>query len=267
MVQDQLVAIPKHSAWRTQILVIRALLRREAVTRFGKYRLGFIWMLLGPLLGVIVIGIIIGSFAARSVPEIPYPFFLLNGMLLLKLLTGPMSAGINAIGANKGLLVYPSVRPLDPFIARFLFELLTTALSFAVFCGVGAWLGMEFSMGNLQLLAACFLLTWLLGCGLGLICGVAAAYSNETEKVVNVLQRPLLFVSAVLYPTHALPEAAQNLLHYNPLVHTIELSRKALFPYYPAGDVNLHYPTVIAIVFLSFGIILFRNHRFFLTKR
>jgi capsular polysaccharide transport system permease protein len=230
MVQDQLVAIPKHSAWRTQILVIRALLRREAVTRFGKYRLGFIWMLLGPLLGVIVIGIIIGSFAARSVPEIPYPFFLLNGMLLLKLLTGPMSAGINAIGANKGLLVYPSVRPLDPFIARFLFELLTTALSFAVFCGVGAWLGMEFSMGNLQLLAACFLLTWLLGCGLGLICGVAAAYSNETEKVVNVLQRPLLFVSAVLYPTHALPEAAQNLLHYNPLVHTIELSRKALFP-------------------------------------
>jgi capsular polysaccharide transport system permease protein len=266
MVQDQLVAIPKHSAWRVQVLVIRALLRREAVTRFGKYRLGFIWMLLEPLLGVIVLGIIFGSFIARSVPEIPYPFFLLNGMLMLKLLTGPMNAGINAIGANRGLLVYPSVRPLDPFLARFLFELFTTLFSFAVFCGVGAWMGMEFSMAYLQLLAACFLLTWLLGCGLGLIFGVAAAYFNEAEKIVSVLQRPLLFVSAVMFPTHALPESAQNILHYNPLVHTIELSRKALFPYYHAGDVNLLYPTIMAVVFFSIGIVLFRNHRNFLVK-
>jgi capsular polysaccharide transport system permease protein len=266
MVQDQLVAIPKHTAWRTQILVISALLRRETVTRFGKYRLGFIWMLLEPLLGVIVLGIIFSSIVARSVPEIPYPFFLLNGMLMLKLLTGPMNAGINAIGANRGLLVYPSVRPLDPFLARFLFELFTTLFSFAVFCGVGAWMGMEFSMAYLQLLAACFLLTWLLGCGLGLIFGVAAAYFNEAEKIVSVLQRPLLFVSAVMFPTHALPESAQNILHYNPLVHTIELSRKALFPYYHAGDVNLLYPTVIATVFFSVGIILFRNHRNFLVK-
>jgi capsular polysaccharide transport system permease protein len=266
MSHNQLVAIPKHSALRTQILVISALLRREAVTRFGKYRLGFIWMLLGPLLGVIVLGIIIGSFVAHSVPEIPYAFFLLNGMLMLKLLTGPMNAGINAISANKGLLVYPSVRPLDPFLARFLFELLTTALSFAVFCGVGAWMGMEFSMAYLQILAACFLLTWFMGCGLGLIFGVAAAYFNEAEKVADVLQRPLLFVSAVMFPTHALPESAQNFLHYNPLVHTIELSRKALFPYYHAGNVNLLYPLIIAVVFFSVGIILFRNHRNFLVK-
>jgi ABC-type polysaccharide/polyol phosphate export permease len=63
-----------------------------------------------------------------------------------------------------------------------------------------------------------------------------------------------------------MPESIQNALHYNPLVHTIELSRKALFPYYHAGDVNLRYPLIIAVVFFSVGIILFRNHRNFLVK-
>ena len=105
---------------------------------------------------------------------------------------------------------------------------------------------------TVALLAACFLLTWLLGCGFGLIFGVAATYFNDTEKIVNVLQRPLLFVCAVLHPTHALPESAQNILLYNPVVHTIELSRKTLFPYYHAGNVNLLYPTLIAMVFFSF---------------
>jgi capsular polysaccharide transport system permease protein len=95
---------------------------------------------------------------------------------------------------------------------------------------------------------------------------VAAAYFNEADKVADVLQRPLLFVSAVMVPTHALPEAAQNFLHYNPLVHTIELSRKALFPYYHADNVNLLYPLIIAVVFFSIGIILFQNHRNFLVK-
>ena len=122
------IPIPKRSPWVNQILVIRALLHREVATRFGEYRLGFFWMLFEPILGVIIVGVLIGSLGARAVPEIPYPFFVLNGMLLMGLLTGPFSAGVNAINSNRGLLVYPSVRPLDTFIARFIFEFLLLIL-------------------------------------------------------------------------------------------------------------------------------------------
>jgi capsular polysaccharide transport system permease protein len=261
------IPLPKHPPWMSQILVIRALMAREMATRFGQYKLGLFWMLLEPLLGVIVIGIIIGSLAERSVPEIPYPFFLLNGMLLLKLFTGPMNSAINAIGANQGLLVYPAVKPLDPFLARFLFELVTAAFSFVLFCSISMWIGVEVSLGSLQVLAAGYLLTWLTGCGFGLIFGVAVCYYEEVEKIVQVLQRPLLFISAVLFPTSALPVSTQEMLFLNPLVHNIELSRKALFPHYPVDGANLFYPFVFAVISLSMGATLFHNHRNFLTRR
>lgn len=261
------IPIPSRSPWVTQVLVIQALLKREIITRFGEYKLGFFWMLFEPLLSVIVLGLIIGSIAGRTVPEIPYPFFLLNGKLLLKLFTGPMTSAVNAIGSNQGLLVYRTVRPLDTMIARFVFELMTTAFSFVLFCVIGMWMGIELSLANLDILLVCGLVTWLMGCGMGLIFGVAAAHYKEVEKLLTILQSPLIFISAVLFPAAALPNQAQDFLLMNPLVHSIEQSRHALFPHYNAGATELFYPFAVAVVILAIGLSLFHGNRNFLSQR
>ncbi|RYD23718.1 MAG: hypothetical protein EOP88_03035 [Verrucomicrobiaceae bacterium] len=261
------IRLPKRSPLVSQVLVIKALFIREVATRFGEYRLGFFWMLFEPILGVVVIGLVIGTLAARTVPEIPYPFFVLNGMVFLRVFTGPMNDGMNAINSNQGLLVYPTVRPLDPFIARFMFDLITSAFSFILFCMAGMWWGIPLSLGHLHYVAIALLLTWMSGCGFGLIFGVAAAHFKEVEKIIPVLQRPLLFVSAVMFPMAALPEHAQDLLLHNPLVHTIELSRKALFPLYHSGEANFVYPTSFAIIVLAMGLAMFQNSKDFLSQR
>lgn len=260
------IAIPRHPPWITQILVLRALIQREMTTRFGKYHLGLFWMLVEPLTSVIVLGLLLGPILGRSVPEIPYAFFLLNGFLLLKLFTGPMTSAMNAISANQGLLVYPSVRPLDPLLARFLFELTTTVFSFLVFCLISMWFGISLSLNALHVLLATYLITWMAGCGFGMIFCVAAAYFKETEKIVAFFQRPLPFISAVLIPTSALPASARELLSYNPLVHTIELSRAALFPLYSVEGLNLFYPFMCAIVLFAVGISYFQNNQHFLSQ-
>lgn len=262
----QPINIPKRSPWVSQARVIAALLNHQVATKFGKYRLGLFWMLFEPLLGVIVVGLIIGSIAGRTVPEIPYSFFILNGMLMLKLLTGAMGTGISATGSSKGLLVYPTVRPLDPFIARVLFELITTSFAFVVFCFIAEWIGVDLSLQNLDILALTFVLTWLIGCGMGLIFGVAAAHYREVEKVVPVLQRPLLFVSAVLFPISAMPTSAKEILLWNPLVHTIELSRNALFPFYHAEGADMLYPAAFAVITTALGLALFQINRQFLNQ-
>lgn len=261
------ISLPKRSAWASQILVIKALFNREVITRFGEYQLGFVWMLLEPLLSVLIIGFLIGSFGGRAVPEIPYPFFVLNGKLLLNLFTGPLNSSLNAMKANKGLLIYPNVRALDPFIARFVYELMTTLFSFSVFCVVGMWIGIDVSLGHLDTLAACYLITWLMGCGLGLILAVATAHYKEVEKVVDVILSPLVFISAVMFPTFALPASLQRILLFNPLVHVIELSRKALFPFYNAEGTNLFFPFATAIVVVALGLMLFHSNRNFLSQQ
>lgn len=255
------IPIPKHSPWVTQFLVIRALLIRDVTVRFGKYRLGFLWILFEPLASVIIIGIVIAPIAHRTVPEIPYPFFLLNGFLLLKLFTSPMSAGVNAISANQGLLVYPSVRPLDPILARFIFDLILTMFAFALFCVIAMWIGVTLSLQNLHIILAAYLITWLCGCGIGLLLGVVAANHSDVEKILPIFTRSLLFISAVMVPTSALPRSTREIFLYNPLVHTIELSRNALFPLYKAEGANLFYPCALGIIVFAAGITYFHNNR------
>ncbi len=261
------VDIPRRSPWTNQKLVLIALLHREAITRFGKYKLGVLWMVVEPLISVIVLGLLLGPIVGRTAPDMPYAFFLLNGFMLLDAFSGPMSAGIGAIKSNRGLLVFPKVQPLDLLLARFIFELISSLLAFTFFCLAGMWFGINLSLGHLHILLAAFLLTWLTGCGIGLILSVGSAHYESVDKILAFVKRPLIFVSCVLYPLVDLPNVAQKILLYNPLSHTIELSRKCLFPLYHTGDVNLAYPSAFAIVVLSFGICLFHNQRHFLTQR
>ncbi len=261
------VQIPINSAWTNQRLVLVALLHREAVTRFGKYKLGVLWLLVEPLTSVIVVGVVLGPVIGRTAPDMPYAFFLLNGMILLELLTGPMTAAMGAIKANQGLLVFPKVQPLDLLLARFVFEFGSAVFSFVVFCLIGMWVGVSLSLGSLHVLLACFVITWLMGCGLGLILAVTSTYYESVEKAYAFIRRPLIFVSCVLYPLYGLPESLQRILLYNPLAHTVEMSRKTLFPLYHVGDINLTYPAICAIVLLAIGMPLFHHHRHNLSHR
>ncbi|MES2474376.1 MAG: ABC transporter permease [Verrucomicrobiota bacterium] len=261
------VQIPTNSAWTNQRLVLVALLHREAVTRFGKYKLGVLWMLVEPLVSVIVVGLVLGPLVGRTGQDMPYAFFLLNGMILLEVVTGSMTSAMGAIGANQGLLVFPKVQPLDLLLARFVFELMSALFSFVIFCLLGMWWGITLSLGSLHVLLACFLITWLMGCGMGLILAVTSAYFESVEKIYAFVRRPLIFVSCVLYPLYGLPDVAKQIVLWNPLVHTIEMSRKCLFPLYHVTDISLVYPTMCAIVVLAIGLPLFHHHRHNLSHR
>lgn len=267
MAHPKPVAIPKNPSWLTLILVQRALIGRQIKSRFGEYQLGFLWMILEPLTGVLVIGLVIGTLAQRTVPEIPYAFFLLNGMMQLQLLTGCMNAGMNASTSSNSLLVYPAVKPIDPFVARFLFQLVTTLFAFVVFCLAAIWLGVEYSLANLGVVLSCYVITWAIGSGLGLILGIAVAHYADFEKVMAFVQRPLLFISAVLFPSAALATEARQWLMWNPLVHTIEQARQALFPFYNASETNLLYPSICALVSMALGLTVFHNNRHYLANR
>ena len=60
---------------------IRALLLRELQTRFGQYRLGYVWVLLEPLLTIGFKLLIFGSLMQRVLSGISYEIFLVNGIL------------------------------------------------------------------------------------------------------------------------------------------------------------------------------------------
>lgn len=262
------IRVQKLHPWIEFKNVISALLKREMATRLGNHHLGALWLILEPLTSVIVLGLLLGPFIGRSSGSIPYPFFILCGFMQLKNFTNPLSSGASALSSNEGLLVFRQVEPIDPFIARFIFSFLSIVITFIIFCIVGHWIGIEVSRSHIWTLAYCFIITALTGWGLGLFLGIKTTQNKDLEKLMLFIQRPLLFVSCILYPYDVLPAEAQEILYWNPLCHTVEISRYCLFPKtYDHGDLNLIYPTVFAVVSVAVGLAYYRNNRHYLKQR
>ena len=87
---------------------------------------------------------------------------------------------------------------------------------------------------------------------------VLGHYSEEVSKVVAIATRILYFTSGILYSVHSIPQQYQMYVLWNPVLHAIEYIRHCVNPAYPADHISLAYVTVITIVMLFVGLLLYK---------
>jgi len=253
------VSIPENSAWKTQRSVIWALYLRETRTRFGNYNLGLLWALIEPAAMIIVKAAIFGFVLQVTIPSIPYAIFLAAGFIPFRFFTGMLGRSLSAISANQGLLVYRQVRPIDPFIARLLLEMMVFILIMTLFILCAAWMGATPDFKEPLLIFISLASLIMISTGLGLFLGVLAHSHKELEKVVPMVVQPLLFISCVLFPLSRVPSNYQHLFIWNPLVVIFEGIRKGLYSHYPTADLPIYYPLAVGIVCLWLGVAYYRK--------
>ncbi len=69
------------SGFEVQKVTVEALFLREIRTRFGKFRLGYLWAILEPSAHLLILLGIFGYIMHRTMPDISFPVFLLNGLI------------------------------------------------------------------------------------------------------------------------------------------------------------------------------------------
>ncbi|HFO5052873.1 TPA: ABC transporter permease, partial [Escherichia coli] len=114
----------KRSGFEVQKVTVEALFLREIRTRFGKFRLGYLWAILEPAAHLLVLLGIFGYIMHRTMPGISFPVFLLNGLIPFFIFNSISNRSVEAIDANQGLFNYRPVKPMDTIIARTLLETL-----------------------------------------------------------------------------------------------------------------------------------------------
>ncbi len=244
-----------------QFEVVHALALRETRTRFGAHRLGYAWALLEP---VVMIGTFIGVFALanRPGPEGMTLFgFLATGLVPYTLFSNSVTQVANAIAGNKPLLFYPKVLVLDLVIARALLELGTYFIVFIALLGGHALWSQELKIDEPLLVISGMVLAGLLGTVFGLVfCGLGQ-YSNLADRARGPLIRPFFWVSGIFFTASQLPEAAQNVLKYNPVVHPIEMVRAGWFESYDADFADPGYVMMFILIVGFIGLALERTVR------
>ncbi|AUU92845.1 ABC transporter permease [Phytobacter diazotrophicus] len=247
------------SGLEVQQATVKALFLREIKTRFGKYRLGYFWAVLEPAAHLLVLMVIFGFIMHRTMPDISFPVFLLNGIIPYFIFTNITNRSIGAIEANLGLFNYRPVKPIDTIIARASLETLIYAAVYLILMAIVWVLGEEYSVTNILILVFSWFLLIIFSCGLGLVFMVLGKTFPELAKFLPIVLKPLYFISCIMFPIHSVPKEYWHYLLWNPIVHAIELSRESVVAGYLTDGVSLGYLALSAIIMLFIGLALYRT--------
>ncbi len=242
------------SAFSIQRDVIFAIFIREMNSRFSSYTLGNIWILLEPMVMMIVFVVIFGIRGRGEFGYVEPPVFILAGFLPFRMLwQATMRLNMGALGGVKGLLGFRQVRLFDVFMARSLVEAGIFLVAGTILVVGMLWLGFDAVPHDPLKLLYFALILWLFAASFGILACIISDFAREVQKIISIINMPIMFLSAVFYPMTIIPSAYHSMFALNPLVHANELIREAWLPLYesPVADAGYLYAWTLVTMALA----------------
>lgn len=216
-------------SWQVQRRVIFALLMREVLTRFGRHNIGFLWLFVEPM--IFTLGVTALWIATKAVhgSDIPIVAFALTGYSSVLLWRNMPGRCISAIEANLSLMYHRNVKIMDIFLARLLLEGAGASISFVFLSVVFIMFGyLQLPEDIIQVFGGWLMLIWF-GCSLAIFLGALAELSEAVEKLWHPVSYLLFPLSGAAFLVDVLPESAQTVILYLPMVHGVEYLRDGYF--------------------------------------
>lgn len=248
------------TAFQIQRDVIYALLLREVGSRFGKSRVGFLWVMAEPVAHLVFPILIFGFLLDRVMPGgVDYPIFLVYGFLPFLFFKTICLQTMDGVSTNRGLLSYRQITLMDVFVAKALAYCAIESMVFAIVLAGLAILEFQVLPAYPIEFAGALVLTVTLAFGLGLLFAATASVVPDSKSIFRILFLPLYFASGVLFPVTRFPDEWVDLLALNPVLHLLELSRYAAIEHYePIRQLNVLYPTSLALITNLMGLAMYR---------
>lgn len=238
-----------------QANVIGALILRELHTRFGRDNIGYLWIIVEPmLLAASVAAIHMGSKTHFGLEIRPVPFAL-GGYCVFILFRSIVTRAEAALRANQTLLYHRSISIFDILFARALLEFVSTVAAFAILLG-GAWaLGLaELPARPLVMLAATGLMLWW-SFALSLLVSAGAHFSPLVEQFLHPVTYVLLPLSGAFFMLKWIPNPYRDWLSWFPMTEIIEQFRYGQFASFDDRYVRVPYIIGWCLVLTYLGLI------------
>lgn len=216
-------------AWRIQRRVVWALVLREMLTRYGRHNIGFLWLFAEPMLFTLGVTALWTAGQSFHGSDLPIVAFAITGYSSVLLWRNMPARCINALGPNLSLFYHRNVRAIDIYASRLILEVAGVTMSFVflvVFFSFIGWLQLPEDV--LQIAGAWVMLAWF-GAGLALFLGALSETSETIEKLWHPAAYILFPLSGAAFLVEALPEAAQRVVLFLPMVHGVEYLREGYF--------------------------------------
>ncbi len=247
--------------WDSQSRVVKALMLRELTTRFGRENIGFLWMMVEPLLFAVLVGIMWTYLKGPDEHGVGIIAFVASGYIPLTFLRHSFTRCVSVFLVNGSLLYHRQVKVTDFILVRVLIEFIG---------GTMAWLFIAFALGILGYIPVpaypgMMVAGWLLyGLVILSVCFVIAPLSEVSEvieKILPVSTYIAIPVSGVFTMASWAPPGVREYLLMSPMVNAMEMIRYGLFGDYIKPYYNIWNPILVSVIFMTIGLVLCRRVR------
>lgn len=241
---------------------ISALMMREMSTTYGRSMGGYIWIIIEPVAGIILLTMLF-SVVLRTPPiGVNFAIFYATGMVPFMYYNNLANKIAQAIQFSRPLLVYPAVTLIDALLARAIITCLTGLLvGYVIFFSI---LTIYETRTNPQplLIAQAYMMATAFGLGVGTMNSFLFSRFPSWQTIWSVINRPLLLISCVINIYDDVPHPYDSMLWWNPIVHIVGEMRRGFYLNYPGQYVSPAYVYGVSFVLLTVGLaLLLRYHR------
>lgn len=244
--------------WNIQVRVIGALMVRELTTRFGRENIGFLWIMVEPMLFALGVGILWRFMKGPVELGFDVIAFTVSGYIPLVLFRSVISRSIMSFTANGSLMYHRQIKVLDILLVRFLIELIGHMMAYlgiALFLGALGIFPVPYDVGYVILGGAYYAFFTL---AVALVLAPLSEMSEVLEKITPLFTYLMIPLSGAFYLVSALSPTAAQIVLYSPPVHGMEMMRLGLFGPSIDPQFDFLYPLIFCLPATLLGLVMCR---------
>jgi capsular polysaccharide transport system permease protein len=245
--------------WRqaaTQLRVVRALILREVLTRYGRHNIGFLWLFVEPMMFTLGITALWSLTKQNHGSSLPIVSFALTGYSSVLVWRNAANRCTKAIEANLALMYHADVRPLDIFLARIFLEVVGVTVSFALLTLMFVSIEWIEPPRDIVMVAQGWGLLVVFGVSIGLIVGALSELSEVAERVWHTVTYLTFPLSGAVFMLEWLPRGIRTFVEFFPMVHGTESVRHGFYGDAVKSHEDLAYLATVDAFLLMVGLAL-----------
>lgn len=205
--------------WRYRELAGR-FVWRDIKVRYKQTFIGVAWVLLQPLLTTVIFTLIFGRFAEFPSDGLPYPVFVLAGLLPWTYFAASLNGASASIAGNRALVTkvyFPRILlPLGAIST----PLVDFLVAFPALVVLMVWFDLSVTL-TVLVLPLFLLLAAVTALGVGLFFAVGNVRYRDVPYAIPFVINIWMYLSPVIYPVNALEDRYQWILSLNPMTAVI----------------------------------------------
>ena len=200
------------------------LTRRDIKVRFQQTFIGFLWIVLQPIIQMLIFYLILGVLVKVPTEGIPYPIFFLSGFVVWQLFSQVINSSAYSLLGNIAVISKSYFPRLALPLSSTISSVIDFFISFALL--------MVFLIANHFPISARYLIlpllvviTTLFSSGVGLLFGALMVVFRDTKNLLNFIMMIWMYITPIMFPISIVPKEYQILFYLNPLTSLVDVYR------------------------------------------